>query len=376
MWVGRGSTVEEAREKYDVDEAAYSDSLEMYIQSFLKSGHGKVYVLHPDQVPAVCEGSPRLDFDELGPAIDYCRVVKDSHEIALIRKANEISTQAHTQVLRNIRKLNNEAQVEAMFLEVCVSNDAKHQAYEIIAGSGDNASVLHYVKNNEPFGDRQLMCLDAGAEWQLYASDVTRTFPLSGYWPSQEAKDIYHLVERMQTRCLNYLGPEKRFVNAHYLAHATALQGLLELGILRGSYAEIFEAGTQMAFFPHGLGHHLGLEVHDVPPRPSNEPAVEEVDQEMLFRATNSDRQDCQMRLIMLEEESNRIRLLSAKLELDRCVEDLKPHLDNNADMVDHAECLRTLGQSTLQLDPNAHLCQFSAPILEPGMVVTVEPGM
>lgn len=131
--------------------------------------------------------------------------------------------------------------------------------------SGPNAAVLHYIKNDEDFGDRQLMCLDAGAEWQGYAADVTRTFPLSGDWPSREAKQIYDLVQRMQTKCMDMLGPGARFVDAQYLAHLVAIEGLLELGILHnGSKKEIYEAGTSVAFFPHGLGHHMGLEVHDV----------------------------------------------------------------------------------------------------------------
>ena len=109
------------------------------------------------------------------------------------------------------------------------------------------------------------MCLDAGAEWQGYAADVTRTFPLSGHWPSREAEQIYDLVQRMQTKCMDVLGPGARFVDAQYLAHLVAIEGLLELGIFHnGSKKEIYEAGTSIAFFPHGLGHHMGLEVHDV----------------------------------------------------------------------------------------------------------------
>jgi methionine aminopeptidase len=109
------------------------------------------------------------------------------------------------------------------------------------------------------------MCLDAGAEWQGYAADVTRTFPLSGDWPSREAKQIYDLVQRMQTQCMDMIGPGKRFVDAQYLAHLVAIEGLLELGIFHnGSKKEIYQAGTSVAFFPHGLGHHMGLEVHDV----------------------------------------------------------------------------------------------------------------
>ncbi|GAB7353960.1 hypothetical protein MBLNU459_g4558t1 [Dothideomycetes sp. NU459] len=266
VWVGRGSTTEEAVEKYDVDEARYSSSLDHFLQTWVRTQEGQVYVLHSDEkVPESV--TARLNTNDLQPATDACRVVKDSHEISLIKKANLISAAAHTAVLSNLLTFTNETEVEAKYLDICVAHGAKHQAYEIIAGSGSNAAILHYVKNDEDFGDSQLMCLDAGAEWQSYASDVTRTFPLSGRWPTEEAKQIYDLVQLMQTKCMNALGPGKRFVDAHYLAHQVAIEGLLKLGILHnGSIMEIYKAGTSVAFFPHGLGHHMGLEVHDVSP--------------------------------------------------------------------------------------------------------------
>lgn len=193
------------------------------------------------------------------------RVIKDEHEIQLIKKANDISSQAHKEVLANILKFKNETQVEGLFLDVCISKQAKEQAYAPIVASGPNAGTLHYGDNNQDFEDRQLICLDAGCEWQLYASDVTRTFPLSGDWPSEEAKQIYRLVQRMQETCIGRLAPGVRFLDLQILAHQIAIDGLISLGILHnGTREEIFKAGTSRAFFPHGLGHHIGLETHDV----------------------------------------------------------------------------------------------------------------
>jgi Xaa-Pro dipeptidase len=192
-------------------------------------------------------------------------MIKDDHEIKLIRKANDISSQAHKQVLANILHYKNEAQVEGLFTDVCISHQAKQQAYDPIAASGPNAGTLHYDANDEDFGDRQLMCLDAGCEFELYASDITRTFPLSTSWPSKEAENIYKLVERMQETCIERLAPGVRYLDLHVLAHQIAIDGLLTLGILHnGTKEEIYKAGTSRAFFPHGLGHHVGLEVHDV----------------------------------------------------------------------------------------------------------------
>ncbi|KAH0261669.1 putative Xaa-Pro aminopeptidase, partial [Aureobasidium melanogenum] len=241
---------------------------------------------------------------------------------------------AHEQVLRKLRSFKNEAQVEAEILDVCIAHGAKHQAYEIIAGSGPNAAILHYVKNDEDFGDRQLMCLDAGAEWHGYAADVTRTFPLSGSWPSKEAKQIYDLVQRMQTKCMNVLGPGKRFVDAQYLAHLVAIEGLLELGIFHnGSKRDIYEAGTSVAFFPHGLGHHMGLEVHDV--------------STVLTKSTAT--------------EIN-----------DQVVPEITQHLP---DVQNYTE-LRSLSTNIVPAVWNSVLSEASAPGLRPGMVITCEPGI
>jgi len=271
IWSGRGSTIPEAFDRYDVDKVRETSSLHEDVDKWMSSNPGHMYILHPSQalVPGD-DKSKRVNYTKLQATVDSCRVVKDDHEIKLIKRANEISGKAHREVLEKIADLKNEAQVEAIFLDVCVGEDAKNQAYEVIAASGENSATLHYVKNDEPLADRQLMVLDAGCEWQNYASDVTRTFPLDGKF-SKEAKAIYDLVAKMQEECIGMLKPGFRFLDAHMAAHEIAVRGLLELGILHnGTAAEILAAGTSRAFFPHGLGHHLGLEVHDVSGVPVN----------------------------------------------------------------------------------------------------------
>ncbi len=208
--------------------------------------------------------------------MNSARVIKDADEIKLIEHANSVSAHAHRAVLHAIRHLKNEAQIEATFTDACISKGAKHQAYSVIAASGENNSTLHYVKNDEPLKDRQLVCLDAGCEWDCYASDVTRTFPISGSWPSPEAKHIHDLVELMQNSCIERLRPGVRFHSLYILAHQIAIEGLLRLGILHGGTPEdIYKSGASGAFFPHGLGHHVGLEVHDVSPLPIQSTGME-----------------------------------------------------------------------------------------------------
>ncbi|KAF2849087.1 hypothetical protein T440DRAFT_469521 [Plenodomus tracheiphilus IPT5] len=269
IWNGRGSTPAEALVKYDIDAVLFIDQLASFVQCWThrsKNQHACIYGVHPLQIPRCpAKGRPGVDTTSLLPAMNVCRMVKDDHEIALIRKANDISSQAHKEVLANILKFKNEAEVEGIFMDVCISKHAKEQAYDPIAASGPNAGTLHYDANDEDFEDRQLMCLDAGCEYELYASDVTRTFPLAASWPTREAENIYKLVERMQEECIERLAPGVRYLDLHIRAHQIAIDGLLQLGIFHsGTREEIYKAGTSRAFFPHGLGHHIGLEVHDV----------------------------------------------------------------------------------------------------------------
>ena len=248
-----------------------------------------IYVLHESQQPHDLDPL-HVDSSKLQFAMDVARVIKDPCEVKLIQRANSISAHAHRAVLAGIHRFRNEAQIEATFIDACMSQGAKHQAYSVIAASGENNSTLHYVKNDEPLEGRQLVCLDAGCEWNCYASDVTRTFPISGDWPSQEAKEIYELVQVMQTSCIEKLKPGVRFLDLFFLAHKIAIKGLLRLGILHGGTPEdIYESGASRAFFPHGLGHHLGLEVHDVSP-----PQRVSVVQETMAQTLDFDR--CLMR--------------------------------------------------------------------------------
>ncbi|RDW90099.1 aminopeptidase P family protein [Aspergillus mulundensis] len=271
IWMGPTLTVDEARLRYDADRfryfAALRGDLNAWVDQYNKDS--PIYILHSTQKPEISSEGLLLDDTSLIPAMNAAREVKDEYEIRMIRKANEVSALAHRNILENIHRMSNEGEIEGLFLDTCVSHGSKNQSYEIIAGSGPNAAVLHYVKNDEDFNERQLVCLDAGAEWNCYASDVTRTIPLGKDWPSAHAKDIYAIVEEMQEECIKRVRPGLRFRDLQELAHVIAIKGLQRLGVLKiGTVEEIRQSGASSIFFPHGLGHHVGLEVHDVSAQP------------------------------------------------------------------------------------------------------------
>lgn len=195
-------------------------------------------------------------------------------------------------------------------------------------GAGEHAATLHYVRNNGSLAGKQLVLMDAGCEWKDYACDVTRTFPLAGDWPTEESRAIYELVELMQKHCIAAVKPGVLFRSLQVLAHQIMVGGLLSLGILQGgSRDEIIRAGTSAAFLPHGLGHHLGLEVHDV-------------------------------------EDETRPMLELGDFDL--------PYVDHACSILDFASQYKQLFDDSMCHAP----ALVTSGGLRPGMVVTIEPGM
>jgi Xaa-Pro dipeptidase len=273
LWYGSTPDAASAIQLYDVDEVRYTTQLPKFLHAHLtKPSPPILYILHPQQGPSVSNAISasalaasrvQVDFTSLQPAMDQARVVKTDYEVALIRRANDVSSAAHRKIAESLLGLRNEQDIEALFRAGCTARGAHSQAYAIIAGAGVNASTLHYDANNQPLKGKQLVVIDAGCEWNCYASDITRTLPISGSF-TREAAAIYKLVQRMQDVCIDGIRPGVLYYKLHLRAHAVALTGLLELGILRGDPRDIAQAGTSAAFFPHGLGHHVGLETHDV----------------------------------------------------------------------------------------------------------------
>ncbi|KAM0334416.1 hypothetical protein ACHAQA_001442 [Verticillium albo-atrum] len=265
LYNGRVPSTKEVLASSDVDEVRHMQDLPAFLHAYThQHDETTVYLLDKAQSHEALSSHAHVDVMALRPAMDEARVTKTQYEIALIRKANAVSSAAHRAVQRHIRAFSSERQVAALFAAECTVRGAPTQAYAPIAGSGPNAATLHYGANDEPLAGRQVLVLDAGCEVDCYASDVTRTLPLGEGGFTAEGRAIYDLVEKMQEACIAGVRPGVLFYGLHLRASAIALRGLLKLGILKGDEKAIWAAGTVAAFFPHGLGHHIGLETHDV----------------------------------------------------------------------------------------------------------------
>jgi len=194
--------------------------------------------------------------------LDDMRLVKDAHEIALMRRAAQIAGAAHRRAMRFAAPGKYEYEVEAEFLHEFRRQGSQAPSYPPIVAGGANACVLHYVDNNRRLQDGELLLIDAGCEVDGYASDITRTFPVNGRFTGPQA-DIYDLVLDAQTAAIAATRPGATFLAPHDAAVRVLAQGFVDMRLLEGSVDGIIESGAYKRFYMHRTGHWLGLDVHD-----------------------------------------------------------------------------------------------------------------
>ena len=194
--------------------------------------------------------------------IHEMRLIKDSHEISLMQKAADISRLAHIDAMKFAKPGMYEYELDAIIESRFRKEGSAGPSYPTIAGSGENCTILHYIENNKLIRKDQLILIDAGCEYENYASDLTRTFP-SGKKFTSPQKDLYEIVLSAQNSAIKQSKPGKTFDSVHQKALRTIIEGLKELKLLKGSYEKIVKSGEYRKFYMHKTGHWLGLDVHD-----------------------------------------------------------------------------------------------------------------
>jgi Xaa-Pro aminopeptidase len=194
--------------------------------------------------------------------LDEMRLTKDAHELDTMRRAARISANAHRRAMRHTRPGLYEYQIEAELLHEFRSHGAQAPAYTPIVAGGANACVLHYVSNDAALRDGDLLLIDAGCELDGYASDITRTFPVTGRFTAAQ-RDVYELVLAAQAAAIAKVVPGNAWQDPHDAAVRVLVQGFVDLGLLRGSVDALIESGDFRRFYMHRTGHWLGMDVHD-----------------------------------------------------------------------------------------------------------------
>ncbi|WP_137166189.1 Xaa-Pro aminopeptidase [Salinimonas lutimaris] len=276
VWEGRRLGAQMAVARFDLDEAFELDELPEVLMEWML-GHDNVYFAqgHNRQADTLVQGAldalrqaPKENvapgcLRDIRPLIHEMRLYKSACEVAVMKAAGQISAAAHKRAMRFAKAGVYEYQLEAEIHHEFAMAGARSPAYATIVGSGANACILHYTENSKALAESELVLIDAGAEYKGYAADITRTFPVSGTF-SEPQKAIYNLVLKAQQKALDFITPSVTLGEATALTIEVITEGLVELGILTGTVAENLEQETWRNYFMHGLGHFLGLDVHDV----------------------------------------------------------------------------------------------------------------
>jgi Xaa-Pro aminopeptidase len=191
------------------------------------------------------------------------RLFKDTHEIAILRRAAAISTGAHKRAMQFTRSGHFEYEVEAELLHEFCRHGARDPAYTSIVAGGANACVLHYVDNNAKLQDGDLLLIDAGCELEGYASDITRTYPVNGRFFGAQ-KDVYEIVLAAQIAAISAAAPGNNWEAPHNAALRILAQGFIDLKLCRGTVDSVLEDESYKKYYMHRTGHWLGMDVHDV----------------------------------------------------------------------------------------------------------------
>ncbi len=259
VWMGYVRSAEEYSEKYSPDLVIYNDQL----TDWLKKQAPKTIHCLPDATEDLRQFGLQPDTGHLQEALAWCRVLKTSGEIEYLKKAAAAANQAHVEVMQAVYPGAYEYEMKAVFDYHAIRHGQIHPPYSGIFASGPGSAILHYTEKHRQLGDGELFLVDAGTEYRGYASDITRTYPVNGRFTPLQA-DLYDIVLNAQTTALNLIRPGNKMEDVHLAAAKAIVSGLRDCGFVRGDLDNLMEKNVFALFFPHGLGHFLGLDTHDV----------------------------------------------------------------------------------------------------------------
>ena len=277
IWDGRRAGVEGAKSEFGAGEAFPIAEFESKLADFLDGAEILYYRLGVDRElddTIIKEISrmrawnrkpihPPQTIIDAATIVHELRVVKRPEELEIMQAAADIAAEAHVEAMKAARPGMKEYEVEALIEQVFRRHGAAAPAYTSIVGAGPNATVLHYINNDGDLRDGDLLLVDAGAEYKGYASDITRTFPINGHY-SPAQREIYDLVLKAQMSCVEMVRPGVTHEQLKQHSIEVLTEGMVELGMLKGKPEDLIKEKKYEKFYMHGLGHMLGIDVHDV----------------------------------------------------------------------------------------------------------------
>lgn len=276
-WHGRRAGLEGARERYGADDAFPITDIDDILPGLLENRARVHYVMgrRPEFDRQVMEWINRLreraragihtpgEFVSLDHLLHDMRLYKSRAEVAAMRRAAKISAKAHARAMQTCKPGMTEYQVEAELLHEFMHGGARYPAYPSIVAGGDNGCILHYTENADELAAGDLLLIDAGCEYDYYAADITRTFPVNGKF-SAEQRAVYDIVLEAQKAAIEQVRPGNHWNQPHEAAVRVLTEGLVELKLLKGDVEKLIEEERYRHFYMHRTGHWLGMDVHDV----------------------------------------------------------------------------------------------------------------
>ncbi len=277
IWDGRRAGVEGAKSEYGADEsfpiAEFNEKLheildgaaKLYYRLGVNSDLDDTIIRQIARMRALNRKPIHPPQTIIDPAtiVHEMRVLKTPEELELMQRAADIAAEAHCAAMKAVRPGMKEYEVEALIEQIFRKQGAAAPAYTSIIGAGPNATVLHYINNDGELRDGELLLIDAGAEYKGYASDITRTFPINGRYTKAQ-REIYDLVLKAQMSCVEMVRPGTTHEELKDHSIEVLTEGMVQLGLLKGDPEELIKEKKYEQFYMHGLGHMLGIDVHDV----------------------------------------------------------------------------------------------------------------
>jgi len=275
-WYGRRQGVEGAVKNFKADRSFPVDKFAADLPKLL-DGKDKLYFrfsvdrvldtrvldyLSGQRVRRLKTAYPPHTIIDPTPIIGEMRLHKTAKEIEQMQTAATIAAEAHILAMKKVTPGMNESQVESLIEAYMRDKGASGVSYNSIIGGGDNATILHYVENNMPLKDGDLILIDAGAEFEGYASDITRTFPVNGKF-SKAQREVYDVVLDVQLQCIEYTKVGNTVKGRQDFSIELLTEGMKKLGLLKGKTKDLIKKKSYMKYYMHGVGHYLGLDVHD-----------------------------------------------------------------------------------------------------------------
>ncbi len=268
LWTGKRLGTKKAKEQFDIDEVFASKDINKKMKKYIGNSKSLYCDLKSSnkKVKKIISLSKSLkNHDNISSLIGKMRLIKSKNEIKIIQKAINITTEAHHYAMSRKKIGKREYELQAEIEYIFKKNGAYSDAYTSIVACGDSANTLHYISNNKILINYELILIDAGCEYEYYASDITRTIPVNGkFTPAQ--KDIYQLVLDTQIKIIKMIKPNIKRTKLQKETEKLLTKGLVKLGILKGSVKKLLKKKKHKAYYPHGIGHWMGLDVHDKAP--------------------------------------------------------------------------------------------------------------